>query len=34
MTMQNALHEKDDIDKLYVSRKEEGKDSIEGGIDK
>ena len=38
MTMHKALHLRDDIDRLYVSRKEEGrghaniKDSIEASI--
>ena len=35
MTMRKALHSRDDVDRLYVSRKEEGKGlaSIENRVD-
>ena len=35
MTMHNALHPRDDVDRLYVSRKEGGKGltSIENSVD-
>ena len=35
MTMHKALHPRDDVDRLYVSRKEEGREiaSIEDSVD-